>query len=104
MQVADRARLVFEFWLTFAGDRTPRRGGRVGMKPEPLTIELDDSVGTLAVEPKRAAAALDLAETRFVERVRASFPEHDLSSWDAHLGSAEGPVISRYWSGFFASE
>lgn len=102
--MAARARLVFDFSVSFAGDRTPHRGGRVGMTPEPWTIELDESVETLAADPKRAAAALDWAETCFVDWVRAAFPEHDLGNWNAHLDSAEGPVVSRYWSGFFSSE
>ena len=102
--MAGRARLIFDFWVTFAGDRTPHRGGAIGMNPGPWTIELQGRVATLAADPKRAAAALDLAEAQFADWVRTAFPEHDLGSWDAHLGSAEGPVVSRYWSGFFASE
>jgi len=96
--------IVFSYWLTFAGDRTPGRRGSVGMTPSPLTVPLEEELAALTSDESVAAQALHRAETRFTAWVVQRFPEHNLGGWEARLGSIDGPLLSRYWSGFLANE
>lgn len=96
--------IVFSYWLTFAGDRTPGRRGSVGMTPSPLAVPLAEELAVLTADESVAALAVHCAEQRFTAWVMQRFPEHDLGGWEARLGSIDGPLLSRYSSGFLANQ
>lgn len=98
------AMISFSFRLHFAGDRTPGRRGSIGIQPAPVVVQLDYDWDTLARNDALIAGELLRAEALFMDWVQYHYPSHDLASWDARLGSPQGPVLSRYWSGFLASE
>ena len=74
------------------------------MTPGPLAVPLEEELAALTADESVAAQALCRAETRFMDWVVQHFPEHDLGGWEARLGSVDGPLLSRYWSGFLANE
>jgi hypothetical protein len=98
--VTQRARICFKFWLAYAADPTPGRRNSVGMQPPPLQIDLNQTEDALAADVVLAAYELRHAEARFMDWVGANYPQHDLGHWDAHLGDEDGPIVSRFWSGF----
>lgn len=96
--------IFFDYWLTYTEDRTPGRHAHIGMQAGPVTVELDHDLEALTRDENLAAAVLHKTELQFIEWVGDHHPGHRLANWEARLGSAEGPVVSHYRSGFYASE
>lgn len=96
--------IFFEFWLSYAADRTPGRNGSVQTTPVPVRLDLDHDLETLAKNENLAATELHRAESRFLDWVVVQFPDHDLSGWKVRLGAVDGPLLSDFWCGLMAHE
>lgn len=104
MSMPEPAALFFDFWLSYAANRTPGRHGSIQMTPEAVRLDLDHDVDTLAGNENLAATELHRAEARFLEWAAEQFPDHDLGGWKVRLGAPDGPVLSDFWCGLMAHE